>query len=297
LRKNQSQLISTTDLLLLLMAVTWGANFAVVKQTLREMLPLSFNAIRFSLASIFLLFALRILEGGFLLDKKDLKGVFLLGLVGHTFYQLLFINGIAKTTASLSALIMATSPLFVVFLGSFVGAEKISRRILLGVLLSLAGVFILVSGSSSNFGLAQAHIVGGVLTLAAAVCWAAYTVFSKPYLARYSPLRLTVTTMVLGTIVLDISAIPSLLAQDWRSVTVEGWTGLAYSFGLAIVVGYVIWEIGVHRVGPGRTAVYQNLIPVIATAMSCLWLGETIAEAQIIGAGMVFLGIYLARRY
>jgi len=279
------------------MAVTWGANFAVVKQTLREMLPLSFNAIRFSLASIFLLFALRILEGGFLLDKKDLKGVFLLGLVGHTFYQLLFINGIAKTTASLSALVMATSPLFVVFLGSLVGAEKISRRILLGVLLSLAGVFMLVSGSRSEFGFAQTHVVGGVLTLAAAVCWAAYTVFSKPYLTRYSPLRLTVTTMVLGTIVLDISAIPSLLAQDWRSVTVEGWTGLAYSFGLAIVIGYVIWEIGVKRVGPGRTAVYQNLIPVVATAVSCLWLGETIAEAQIIGAGMVFLGIYLARRH
>ena len=121
--------------------------------------------------------------------------------------------------------------------------------------------------------------------------------FSKPYLTRYSPLRLTVTTMVLGTIVLDISAIPSLFAQDWRSVTVEGWAGLAYSFGLAIVVGYVIWEIGVHKVGPGRTAVYQNLIPVIATAVSCLWLGETIVEAQIIGAGMVFLGIYLARRH
>ena len=296
MQKNRTSSISTTDLLLLLMAVTWGTNFAVVKQTLHEMLPLSFNALRFSLASGLLLFILHVLEGGLLLDKRDLKGIFLLGLIGHTIYQLLFINGIARTTASQSALIMATSPLFVVLLGSLIGAEKVSHRILVGVLLSLAGVFMLVSGSSVEPGLAETRIVGGALTLIGAICWATYTVFSKPYLARYSPLRLTVTTLVLGTIVLDFVAIPSLLAQDWRSVTVEGWAGLAYSFGLAIVVGYVIWEVGVQRVGPGRTAIYQNLIPVIATVVSCVWLGETVKGTQLIGAGMVFLGIYMARR-
>jgi len=119
---------------------------------------------------------------------------------------------------------------------------------------------------------------------------------SKPYLLKYSPLRFTATTMTLGTIIIDLLAIPSLLAQEWQAISLEGWLGLAYSLGLAVVLGYVIWEIGVQKVGPGRTAVYQNLIPVIATAVSCLWLGETIGGAQIVGAGMVFVGIYLTRR-
>ena len=278
------------------MATIWGANFAVVKQTIREMLPLTFNGLRFGLASIFLLLTLRLSEGGFLLDKKDFKGVLVLGVIGHTAYQLLFIHGIARTTASLSALMMATSPLFVVLLDMLLGIEKPSRRLLLGVFLSLTGVFMLVGGSDSDLVSLESHIFGGTLTLAGAVCWAAYTVLSKPYLARYSPLRLTATTMVFGTIILDLLAIPSLLAQQWHTISFGGWAGFAYSFGLAIVIGYVIWDIGVHRVGPGRTAIYQNLIPVIATVVSCLWLGESIGAVQVAGAGMVFLGIYSTKR-
>ncbi len=296
MRITNPRLISRTDLLLLLMAAIWGANFAVVKQTLREMLPLSFNAVRFSLASIFLFFALRLSEGGFLLDRKDFKRILVLGAIGHTLYQLLFIYGIAKTTSSLSALMLATSPLFVVLIDLLMGVEKPSRRIVFGVLLSIAGVFMLVAGSSSDLTSSEGYVVGGALVLAGSVCWAWYTVLSKPYLVRYSPLRFTATTMILGTIILDLLAIPSLLAQEWQAISFEGWVGLAYSLGLAVVLGYVIWEIGVQKVGPGRTAVYQNLIPVIATAVSCLWLGETIGGAQIVGAGMVFLGIYLTRR-
>jgi len=289
-------LISRTDLLLLLMAAIWGTNYAVVKQTLREMLPLSFNAVRFSLASILLFFALRLSEGGFLLDRRDFRRILVLGAIGHTLYQLLFICGIAITTASLSALMLATSPLFVVLIDLLMGVEKPSRRIVFGVLLSLAGVFMLVVGSSSGLTSSERQVIGGALVLAGSVCWAAYTVFSKPYLVRYSPLRFTATTMILGTIILDLLAIPSLLAEEWQAISFEGWVGLAYSLGLAVVLGYVIWEIGVQKVGPGRTAIYQNLIPVIATAVSCLWLGETIGGAQIVGAGMVFLGIYLTRR-
>lgn len=278
------------------MAAIWGTNYAVVKQTLREMLPLTFNAVRFSLASVFLFFALRLSEGGFLLDRKDLRGILILGVIGHTLYQLLFILGIDKTTASLSALMLATSPLFVVLIDLLMRVEKPSGRLVLGILLSLAGVFMLMVGSHSDLAPYEGQIIGSALVLAGSVCWATYTVLSKPYLLKYSPLRFTATTMTLGTIILDLLAIPSLLAQEWQAIGLEGWIGLAYSLGLAVVLGYVIWEIGVQKVGPGRTAIYQNLIPVIATLVSWLWLGETIGGAQIVGAVMVFLGIYLARR-
>ena len=287
---------STTDLLLLLMAVIWGANFAVVKQALSEILPLSFNALRFSLASVFLFFALKFSEGGFLLDRKDLKGMLVLGVIGHTAYQLLFIMGISRTTASLSALMLATSPLFVAVLNLLTRVEKPSRRVFLGMFLSLAGVFMLVGGSSPDLASAQTHVIGAALVLAGSACWAAYTLLSKPYLVRYSPLRLTATTLVLGTILLDLLAVPSILAQEWQAITFGGWVGLLYSFGFALVLGYVIWDIGVHRIGPGRTAVYQNLIPVVATAVSYFWLQEMIGVQEIIGAAMVLVGVYLTRR-
>jgi len=271
-------------------------NFAVVKQTLSEMLPMAFNALRFSVASIFLFLVLALSEGGFLLDKKDLKGILVLGVIGHTAYQYLFINGIARTTASLSALMMATCPVFVALLGLVVERKMPSWKVLLGALLSLTGVFLLVYGSHPDFASAEKHVLGAAFVLAGSVCWAVYTVLSKPHLTRYSPLRVTATTVVLGTVILDILAVPSLLTQEWSKISLAGWVGFTYSCGLAIVLGYIIWEIGIHRIGPEKTAVYQNLTPVIATVASYLLLGETLRVIQVAGAGMVFLGIYLARK-
>jgi len=102
--------------------------------------------------------------------------------------------------------------------------------------------------------------------------------------------------VVLGTVILDILAVPSLLTQEWSKISLAGWVGFTYSCGLAIVLGYIIWAIGIHRIGPEKTAVYQNLTPVIATVASYLLLGETLRVVQVAGAGKVFLGIYLARK-
>jgi len=85
---------------MLLLALIWGVNYSVVKQTLQEILPLAFNALRFSLASILLLFVLQMSDGGLLLERRDFNRVFMLGILGYALHQILFIVGIAQTTAS-----------------------------------------------------------------------------------------------------------------------------------------------------------------------------------------------------
>lgn len=291
----QLRFVSGTDLLLTFMALIWGVNYSVVKQTLSEMQPLAFNALRFSLASIFLFLVLRLFEGGGLMDRRSLKQVFILGVIGYGLHQILFISGIAHITAGLSALMMATSPVFVIVLNLFTRVEKSSPRILLGIFLSLGGVLMLVIGGQPDPASTETLIVGGGLTVLSAICWASYTVLSKPHLATYSPLRLTTATMIFGTIILDIAAIPSLLTQQWRIITPLGWAGLAYSFVFTGVLGYVIWNIGVQRTGPARTAIYQNLTPVFAAIVSYLLLGEILSTQQFVGAGMIFAGIYLTK--
>ena len=112
----------------------------VLKQTLQEILALAFNALRFSLASILLFLIVWQYEGGILPDRKDFNRIFGLGIIGYALHQALFICGVSLTTASLSALMMATSPVFVVLLKLFIKIEKLSGRIFLGVILSLAGI-------------------------------------------------------------------------------------------------------------------------------------------------------------
>ena len=284
-----------TDLMLLGLVLVWGVNFSVVKRALEEMSPLSFNALRFALATTLILILLRGTGENLSFPRRDWGRLLLLGAVGHTAYQLLFINGIARTTASNSSLILATTPIFVALLSAVLRIERVRGLAWLGILLCFGGIALIVQGSGKGVGLASRTLGGDLMTLAATICWATYTVLSKPLLERYSPLKLTTLTMMMGTVVLLLLSLPELAQQDWGLVSWQGWLGLAYSFSLAIALGYIVWYTGVRRIGAARTAVYSNLIPIVGVATAWLTLGERLVPLQIVGAAVVLVGIYLTR--
>jgi probable blue pigment (indigoidine) exporter len=104
-------------------------------------------------------------------------------------------------------------------------------------------------------------------------------------------------TIALGTPPLVLVSIPSLKEQNWGSVSLQGWLSLTYSFCLAVAIGYVIWYTGVSRIGTSRTALYENLITVIAIAVAWLLLSETMTPIQVLGAVLVLASLYLARKH
>src|SRR5512136_2486316 len=103
---NNSNKFGATDLLMLLTCFFWALNFTVVKIALREFAPHAFNASRLVMASVLLLVYLWRKEGRLGVGWTDLLKLAALGVVGNTFYQLLFINGLRRTTASSTSLIM-----------------------------------------------------------------------------------------------------------------------------------------------------------------------------------------------
>lgn len=286
---------SHLDLALLAMVVIWGVNFSVVKAALSELSPLSFNSLRFLLASVSMLLLSRAIDGAWRVLPSDRWRMLALGLLGHTIYQLLFINGLARTRAGNSSLILGTTPIFVALLGAGLGIERVRGRTWVGILLSFLGINFIVLGSGRGVSLGGETWVGDLLTLVGTVCWASYTIFSKPLLSRYTPLTLTALTMAIGTVPLVLLGLPELAHQDWTAVSSQGWLGLLFSFSLAIVVSYTIWYSGVQRIGSARTSVYSNLTPVVGVATAWAFLGETMVPLQALGAMAIVLGIALAR--
>lgn len=274
----------------------WGINFSAVKTSLHDFAPLAFNALRFGFATLIILGVLRLRGESLALARRDLLPVFLLGLSGHTLYQVLFINGIARTTAANSSLLMATSPIFVAIYGSLLRIERANRLVWVGILLSFLGVGLLVLGGDKGLSAAVATIVGDLLVLGAAMMWGAYTTFSKPLLARYSPLKLTALTMVAGTSVLVLVSAPALVHQNWSAISITAWGGLFYSTSMAVAVAYVVWYTSVQRVGSARTAIYSSLTPVVAVLVAWIALGDRMTPLQILGAVVVLAGILLTRR-
>jgi drug/metabolite transporter (DMT)-like permease len=146
--------------------------------------------------------------------------------------------------------------------------------------------------SSTNGG----DTIGDILILAAAICWAFYTVGSKSLLGRLGPLRLSAYTMTLGSLFYIPFGIPSLLHVRFEQVPWTAWLGTAYSFVFALSAAYFFWYYAVSRVGATRTAVYSNLTPVAGLAIAWLTLGENVSARQILGAAVILASVYLVRQ-
>ncbi len=296
---------SRTDVELLAAVLFWGFNMTVVKVGLREVAPLAYNLVRFLCASIVLLALARHREGSIAIDRADLRRIVLLGLVGHTLYQICFIEGLARTSASSASLLFASTPLVVAILSRLAGHERVPLMAAIGALLGFTGVWLIVSGGaggsaaspSSVAGAASpsSAVLGNALIFAAVICWSTYTVLARHLLERYSPLRVTAVTLAIGTLFLVPPALPDVVRQDWRSVSGLAWAGLVYSFVFALVVSYVIWYRSVKQVGNVRTAIYSNLVPLVGILFGVWLLDDRISTGIGAGAACIVTGVVLTR--
>jgi drug/metabolite transporter (DMT)-like permease len=282
--------------MLIAMSIVWGLNFTAIKGAVSEFQPLTFNTIRFGISSLFLLGLLWLRERSIGVHRKDLARFVLLAIIGNTAYQMFFINGIALTTATNSALILATTPIFIILFGALLNVEKVTSRIVQGVILSFIGVVMIVLGTGNSLTFSNQSLLGDLLIVANPICWSIYTVLSKPMLKEYSPLKLTAVTMAIGAVPLVLVGIPSLGTQNWAEISTSSWVGLGFSAFLAIGLGYVIWYTGVSRIGSAKTSLYDNLVTVFAVASAWIILSESMTWIQILGAVLVFGSLYLVRR-
>ena len=287
---------SAVDLMLVTMSIVLGLNYSVVKIGIVDIMPLNFGAFRFAIASVILLSLVWFRERNFSIPKGHLGRFVLIALVGNTLCQIFFVTGIAWTTASNSSIILATTPIFVVIFNLILGTEKVKKTVLGGVILSFIGISLIVFGGEKPLVLTDQSLLGDLLILFGTICWSTYTVLSKPLLKHCTPLKLTSLTMAIGTPLLLLLSIPSISTQKWSSVSTTGWLSLAYSSCLATAISYVIWYTGVNRIGSARTALYYNLITVIAIVIAWISLSESMTPIQIVGASMIIISLYLARR-
>jgi drug/metabolite transporter (DMT)-like permease len=285
---------SPTDLLLLLMTVIWGSNFTVIKYSLEDFLPLSFNGLRFAIASVVILAVVVVAGGDFKVARGDGWRLFVLGLFANTLYQSLFISGMARTRAGNAALILATTPFFTAVISRMRKQEYFRARGVAGLLLAFAGIALIILSGDKEISFGETAL-GDCLLVASSVCWALYTVGSKKLVHVYGPMKTTAMMMVSGTPVLLLICAPSLINQDWSRVRPVAWAGLVYSAVFAIAVAYIIWNQGVRKIGSTRTATYSNVTPLVAVLVAWPALNEAPTVGQLVGAVIIFTGLYLVR--
>jgi len=282
-----------TDIALVLMALIWGVNFSIVKFGTTLVAPLAYNGLRVMIAAVVLMTIVLAAKTP-LPPRRVIVALLTLGVLGNGIYQFFFVQGIARTRASDAALVVAASPAFIAIIGRLRGVERASSRRVMGILLSIAGIALVVFATTRGDD-GRSSLTGDLLVLAGSLSWATYTVLLKPYTEHVSGIQVSAFTMVGGAVPLFVVALPAIVHASWSTVPLLGWGALFYSAIFALVIAYLFWYRGVRVIGPTRTAMYSNVQPLIAVIFAWVVLNETPTIWQ--GIGMVFImcGLVLTR--
>ena len=285
------------------MTLIWGTNFSVVKHAFQEMDPQAFNAVRMLVASsafLVIIAAARRLRGGGRLasvvvtpapiTRRDWITLALLGVIGHAGYQFFFIGGLARTSVANSSLMLAATPVVIALMSAGMGQERIGRLHWLGAALSVAGIYLIVAQRAGG-----STLLGDSLMFGSVICWAVYTLGTRHLMLRHSPVGVTGISMAIGTAIYVPLMVPQLRATDWAAVSSGTWLALVYSALFALCLAYTIWYMAVREIGSARTAVYSNLVPIVAMLTAVVTLGEHLTVPRLVGAAAVLLGVALTR--
>lgn len=278
----------------ILMALIWGVNYSVIKFGSSMMQATAYNAVRVAMGTALLLVIARI-WGGTPPTRRDALILMALGALGNGIYQIFFAEGITRTRAGEAALVVGASPALIALFGRFAGVERVSKRAIAGIVLSIVGVAAIVLSTATAAPAQGSSLFGDLLVLCGSVCWAIYTVLLVPYTKRNNGFWIIALTMAGGTVVLLLAGSRAILATSWSSMPPILWYALVYSGIGGLVIAYFCWLKGVKVLGPTRTALFTNLQLPTALIVAWLTLREIPTTWQVVGAITILSGALLTR--
>lgn len=288
-----------------LMILSWVFNFIFAKLALRSFDPLTLAAFRVVLATIVMVAVYLSLPKGLHTaiagpnrptkpSRSDLWTFAELGILGVILNQMLFTVGLSQTSVGHSALIVGMGPIHVLIFARLFGLEQITSRKLIGLLLAFTGVVVLAL--EKGLSLQAGTLRGDLITWFGSLAFSLYTVRGKRVAAKYDSLAMNLYNYLAGGLVILPLAIWLGWRLDWGSVTWTGWVGLAYMSIFASVTAYLIFYWALRHMTATRLAAFSYLMPVIATLMGILLLGEKVTWHLLVGGTLVLIGVYLKER-
>lgn len=224
---------------------------------------------------------------------RDLMAMAALG-IGQFAVLIALLNwGLKHVNAAPAALIFSLFPLLTLMLGATTGRERISPRLLAGVVISICGVALSMAPklAASHAG----HWWGELAVFASALVGAACSILYRPYLQRYPTVPVSAYAMAASAVFLTVPALLEAWPQRVLLLGPGAWAVVAF-VGVASGVGYVWWLYALKHESPTRVTVFLALNPVTAAILGWLLLGEALHPAGLAGLGLIFAGLWLATR-
>ena len=286
--------------LMVLAALFWSGAFIAGKFSVPYIPTFTLTFLRFFFAVIILYFVMRRQrqrgeEHAFRPEKRHIPIFLFTGLVGMFGYHVFFFTALKYTTAINSSIIGAANPIVTTIIAAVFLRQRVPGKQALGIAISFVGVVLTITGASLAVLTSFAFNAGDLWMFAAVICWASYGVFSKSRGRGIPPLALTYYSFL----VCDILLIPFVLwERPWTffsRIPASAWIAVIYMSVFASVIGYLVQQIAIKEIGPARSSIFINLVPIFSIVLAVLILSEPLEPVKLLTAAIIIAGVCICQ--
>lgn len=277
----------------LIAVLIWSLNIAVTRYVADYISPVSISFYRWFVAFLILT--------PFMLPKvwkqravigKDLGKLAVLSAFGMVLYQGLSYTAAHYTTATNMGIVNAFVPVFTIFISYLILKDVPNRFAIFGSLLSFAGLIYVMSQGHISSLFEQGGHWGDAVMVVAVGFYAFYGVFLKKWQLKL-PL-LTSLYVQIGFALLY--HVPFLLWFGLDGIDADNAASVLYAGVFPSLIAPLLWMVAVQAIGPNRTSIFMNLMPVFTAIIASLWLSEHWTIYHTIGGVMILVGIIMAQK-
>jgi len=278
-------------LLLAVVVLAWGLNWTVTKILVASIPPLWTIALRNAVASIVLLVLLNATRQFVVPNRGDLPVVLVVAMLHMVGFSTLVAAGLTVAPVGRSIVLGYTTPIWVVPAAYLFLGEAVTLRKIAGVVLGLVGLGIIFSPYDLDWS-DRPLLIGHMLILAAALCWAVSIVYVRHHRWRSTPFQLVFWQALLATAVLSVVAMiaEGIPAIQWNTSLV---LGLAYAGIIGSALAY--WAmVVVNKTLPAiSTSLGVLATPVVGIGSAAFFLNESISLGVLIAGALILIGVVL----
>ena len=287
---------NTPHVVLTLATLMWAGHTIAARLSVNEISPMLLMELRWLLCLLVLIvFCRKQLMSQIPAVKERLGWVFMMGAFGMAGFTVFFILAAQYTTAVNLGITQGSIPAFVMIMGLIVLRTKVSFLQICGLVLSLGGVVLLVSGGSMSVLKNVQFNTGDLLMLIACLCYAGYTVGLSRRIDM-SPVLMLAFFSAAAVVTLTIYTVIEYAQGSLVIPGLKGWLLVIYCAIFPSLLAQVLFMRGVELAGSNRAGLYVNLVPVFAALFAVMMLGEVMHLYHIISLVLVLGGIYMAER-
>ncbi|MFZ9937914.1 MAG: DMT family transporter [Luteolibacter sp.] len=285
-------------LMLVATMALWGGTWPVGRVVSVSVDPWAAALLRFAMAAAVLVLICLRLHGAAALrvPARLLPHLLLLAATGIFGYSFLFFTGLKTTEAGRAGLIVGFIPACIALCSAALERKRPSRNAIAGILISLAGVWIVISRGDPSALIRCGVKSGDLMILGCVFCWTAYTLLARPVMNELPPLVAVTWSCLLGTALILPFALAGGLLDTIRAIDAAAWIGITYLGVPATSLAYFAYYHAIRRIGGVASGVFINLVPLFALLSGWIFLDETLHPGEWLGGALVISGVTIAMR-